>query len=235
MIKKFTTALFIVLGFSLFSQAPVIEGTYLPVKNTKIRQVWDITPGSMSIPSVGTNMVWDYRFSNNQFLNVVDTFDFGFYDPQSTPYYQYFPGATHASFVRTPFNNISDSLYYYWEINQDGLFNLGGFNIQETYDSTIINLNKEFYAPSIIKYGDTYSDTLYSVGYANNYQGYKAKIKARKFKTYAYIAYGTLLLPNGNYNNVALITETNAMLDSVFVDFANNGNYVHVGNQTSSA
>jgi hypothetical protein len=235
MIKKFISAFFIVLGFALFSQAPVIEGTYLPVKNTKIRQVWDITPGSMSVPSVGTNMVWDYRFSNNQFLNVVDTFDFGFYDPQSTPYSQYFPGATHASFVRTPFNNISDSLYYYWEINQDGLFNLGGFNIQETYDSTIININKEFYAPNTINYGDSYSDTLYSIGYANNYQGYKARIKARKYKTYSYIGYGTLLLPNGNYNNVALITETNAMLDSIFVDFANNGNYVHVGNQTSSA
>ena len=233
--KNFLSLLCLVFSSSFFSQAPIIEGTYLPVKNTKIKQVWDITPGSMAIPSVGINMVWDYRFTNNQFLNVTDTFDFGFYAPQSTPYYQYFPGATHATFVRTPYNNISDSLYYYWEINQDGLFNLGGFNIQETYDSTIININKEFYAPNTIKFGDVYSDTIYSIGYANNFQGYKARIKQRKFKTYAYVGYGTLLLPNGNYNKVALITETNAMLDSIFVDFLNNGNYTHVGNQTSSA
>jgi hypothetical protein len=65
--------------------------------------------------------------------------------------------------------------------------------------------------------------------------GYKAKIKERKFKNYAYVGYGTLLLPNGNFNNVAMLTETNSMLDSVFVDLLNNGNYTHLTNQTSSA
>lgn len=232
--KLFTLALVCVYTL-INAQAPVIEGTYLPVKNTKIKQVWDITQGSMAVPSVGPNQVWDYRFSNNQFLNVVDTFDFGFFAPQSTPYFQYFPNATHATFVRTPFNNISDSLYYYWIINQDGLFNLGGFNIQDTYDSTITNLKPEYYAPSLIKYGDTYTDTVVSIGFANNYSGYKAKIKSRKIKTYAYVGYGKLYLPNGNFNNVAQITETNAMLDSIYVDLLNNGNYTYAGYQTSSA
>jgi hypothetical protein len=234
--KRIFTAFLLLNALCFFGQAPpVIEGTYLPVKNTKIKQVWDVTPGSMSIPSVGINQVWDYRFSNNQFLNVTDTFDFGFYAPNTTPYYQYFPGATHATFVRTPFNNYTDSLYYYWEINQDGLYNLGGFNIRPMFDSTLINVGKEFYAPNAIKYGDVYMDTVYTILYANNYMGYKAKIKERKFKNYAYVGYGTLLLPNGNFNNVAMLTETNSMLDSVFVDLLNNGNYTHLTNQTSSA
>lgn len=232
--KLFTLALVCVYTL-INAQAPVIEGTYLPVKNTKIKQVWDVTPGSMSIPSVGINQVWDYRFTNNQFLNVTDTFDFGFYAPQTTPYYQYFPGATHATFVRTPFDNYTDSLYYYWEINQNGLYNLGGFNIRPMFDSTLINVDKEFYAPNEIKYGDVYLDTVFTVLYANNYMGYKAKIKERRFKNYAYVGYGTLLLPNGNYNNVAMLTETNSILDSVFVDLLNNGNYTHLTNQTSSA
>ena len=129
--KNFFTYVFIIVATSFFAQTPpVIEGTYMPVRNTKIKQVWDVTPGSMSVPSIGINQVWDYRFSNNQFLNIVDTFDFGFFDPSATPYAQYFPNATHATFVRTPFNNISDSLYYYWEINQVGLYNLGVFNVR---------------------------------------------------------------------------------------------------------
>lgn len=233
--KLFTYALIIVATISFAQAPPVIEGTYMPVRNTKIKQVWDVTPGSMSVPSIGTNQVWDYRFTNNQFLNVVDTFDFGFYDPSATPYAQYFPGATHATFVRTPFDNFSDSLYYYWEINHEGLYNLGGFNIRSKYDSTIVNDQKDFFAPSTISYQDVMTDTIFSTIFANNISGYKAKIRERKIKTLDYVAYGTLLLPNGSYNNVGLVRETSSILDSVFVDILNNGNYTFFTIETSSS
>ncbi|MBL7917991.1 MAG: carboxypeptidase regulatory-like domain-containing protein [Bacteroidia bacterium] len=41
-----------------------------------------------------------------------------------------------------------------------------------------------------------------------------------------YVGYGTLKLPYGTFNNVALIRENRTQLDSIFVDLLNNGNYV---------
>jgi len=214
---------------------PVIEGTYYPVRNTSIKQVWDITPGNMAKPTMGQNMVWDYTNANGQFTIINDTFSFAFKDPAQTPYSSYFPAATHATYMRTPFNNISDSLYFYWHVNYQGLFNVGGFSKKHEYDSVIYTNPMEFYAPSLITYLTSHTDTSYSIIYAKRLSGFKAKIKERKIKTSLYAGWGTLKLPNGTYNNVACVTESNSVVDSIFVDFASNGNYTFVGPvQTSS-
>jgi len=233
--EKFFTIVLLFVATSFFAQAPVIEGQYFPVRNTSIKQVWDITPGSMSVPTIGPNQVWDYSFSNNQFMNVVDTFLSKMLDPATTPYSQYFPGATHATFIRTPFDNFSDSLYSYFLVNQDGTYNLGGFNIRSPYDSTIKNTNTEFMAPTDITYLGGFTDTTRYVGFAKNYQGFKVKIKGTKYKTETYVGYGTLKLPNGTFNKVALIQETNNAIDSIYADLLNNGNYTYQGLNTSSA
>ncbi len=236
--KIFTIVILITSLFIGYAQTPpIIEGTYFPVKNTSIKQVWDITPGSLSVPTIGPNQVWDYRFSNNQFTNIIDTFRFKMLDPISTPFKQYFPNATHASFVRTPLNNVSDSLYTYFKINNNGLFSIGGFNIKKEFDSTIINSKDEFYSPSVINYGVTYIDTSRYIGYAKNYDylgtKYVVKIKGRKIKTTSYNGYGTLKLPNGTYNNTAVFKETNAIIDSIFVYLSNN--FTFLTKSTSSA
>jgi len=233
--KKLFTILLLFVATSFFAQAPVIEGQYFPVRNTSIKQVWDITPGSMALPSIGPNQFWDYSFSNNQFMNVVDTFLSKMLDPATTPYSQYFPSATHATFIRTPFDNFSDSLYSYFLVNQEGTYNLGGFNIRSPYDSTIKNTNTEFMAPTDITYLGGFTDTTRYVGFAKNYQGFKVKIKGTKYKTETYVAYGTLKLPNGLFNKVALIQETNNAIDSLYADLLNNGNYTYQGLSTSSA
>lgn len=207
--------------------APVIEGTYFPVRNTSIKQVWDTTT-NMIIPATGTNVTWDYTFANGQFVNVCDTFSFKFIDPSATPYNSHFPTSTHATFVRTPFKNPSDSLYNYWQVNYGGLFNQGGYCIKNGYDSTIVNAPQEFFAPSLINFGDSYTDTVYTVLYAKNFGGQKVKIKERKIKTLTYTSWGTLKLPNGNYNKVACVKELHGTLDSVFVDWPpHDGNYVY--------
>lgn len=235
--KKLFTLFLLVTAITFFAQTPpVIEATYFPVKNTKIKQVWDITT-SLNVPAFGANQVWDYRTTNNQFLNPTDTFDFKFLAPSASPYSQFFPNATHVTFVRTPLSGLSDSIYAYWEINQAGMFYLGGYNIQAQIDSTVINTKKEFYAPDKANYLGTFTDTSYSIGFAANYNnlGYKAKVKSRKIKTSTYAGYGTLLIPNGTFNNVALIKELTQGKDSVFVDFLNNGNYTFLTVNTSSS
>ncbi len=235
--KKLFTLFLLVTTITFFAQTPpVIEATYFPVKNTKIKQVWDITT-TLNVPAFGANQVWDYRTTNNQFLNPTDTFDFKFLAPSSSPFSQFFPSATHVTFVRTPLSGLSDSIYAYWEINQQGMFYLGGYNIQPQVDSSIIHTKKEFYAPDKANYLGTFTDTSYSVGYASNYNnlGYRAKVKTRKIKTSTYAGYGTLLIPNGTFNNVALIKELTQGKDSIFVDFLNNNNYTFFTVNTNSS
>jgi len=234
--KKLITLVAVVLSTVVLAQTtpPVIEGTYFPVRNTSIKQVWDTTT-NMTVPATGTNITWDYTFANGKFNNICDTFSFKFIDPAATPYFNYFPTATHATFIRTPFKNPSDSTYGYWQVNYDGLFSQGGFCIKSLFDSTLINYPQEFYAPSKINYLDSYTDTVRSVIFANNYGGQKVKIKNRKIKTLTYTSWGTLKIPNGTYNNVACIKEDKATVDSIFVDWLSNGNYSYFTNIPSTS
>jgi len=214
------------IAFAQTPTAPVIEGTYYPVRNTSIKQVWDTTT-NMTVPATGTNITWDYTFANGKFSNICDTFSFKFIDPAATPYNSMFPTSTHATFVRTPFANPSDSLYNYWLVNYQGLYNLGGYCTKHAFDSTVKNTPKEFFSPSLINYTDSYTDTVYTVLYAKNWGGYKVKIKERKIKTLTYDSWGTLKIPNGTYNQVARVKELHSTIDSVFVDFVpHDGNYV---------
>lgn len=233
--KKIFTLVFFITTLATFGQGPVIEGTYYPARNTAIKQVWQTTSITI-IPTLGANQVWDYTQANGAFTNIADTFGCKFVDASQTPYASYFPSATHAVFLRTPLiGNPSDSLYEYFNIGYDGLKAVGGFNIQNKFDSTITYSDWEFYLPAQMPFGYVKQDTSRYVAYANNFSGFKGKTKARKIKTFTYVGYGTLKLPNATYNNVALVREDFSAIDSVFIDFANNGNYTYVGPpQTSS-
>jgi len=233
--RKFFTFFLVASVCRIFAQGPVIEGTYYPARNTQIKQVWQTSSISL-VPTLGPNQVWDYTPANGAFTNIADTFGCKFVDASQTPYASYFPAATHAVFLRTPLvGNPSDSLYEYFNIDHNGFQAIGGFNIQNQFDSTINYSDWEFYLPSKMPFGYQKKDTARYVAYANNFSGFKGKTKARKIKTFTYVGYGTLKLPNATYNNVALVREDFSAIDSVYIDFANNGNYTYVGPpQTSS-
>ncbi len=232
--KKFSTLILFFYTLTFVAQSPIIEGTYLPVINTSIKEVWDTTFNSMTVPTSGPNQIWDYRNSNGQFNNVVDTFQIKIFAPSATPYAAYFPAATHASFLRTPFNNVSDSLYSYYVIDHGGLYNIGGFNIKKSFDSTIVSNPYEYYCPSLVPYLFTDQDTSRYIGYAKNISGYSGKIKGTKFKTMTAVGYGTLLLPNANYNNVIQVKENVVIIDSFYVDIMGIGVYTYAGKQTTN-
>lgn len=227
--KKIIILLVVVCQLKHIAQtnAPVLEGTYLPVRNTTFLQVWDTIPNVMSVPTIGPNQLWDYTQTNGQFLNIVDTFPITTVDPASTPYGQYFPNATHAAFMRTPFQArfLVDSNYTYWQIDKTGMYVVGGFNTKSIIDSSMTFYNKEFFSPEFFAYQNFLQDTSQYVGYLKNVAGFKARVKGRRIKTTTYVGYGTLKLPYATYNNVALIRENRAQVDSIFVDLFNTNNY----------
>ncbi len=228
--KKTFTLLF--TSFSLFcfaqQQGPVIEATYLPVRGTAISEIWDITYNTLTVPAGGQDMEWDY---SGQFLNPTDTFKIETFHPNTTPYFQYFPTATHASFLRTPLNNLSDSLYLYYIIDTAGLHNLGGFNIKTAtnntvgYDTTSIKNPSEFQIPDEVAYGMLKYDTSEYVTYGT-FSNLPIKIKGTKYKEMKAYGYGKLKMPNGSiFNDVLLARENIKTVDSIFVDLSSNGNY----------
>jgi hypothetical protein len=137
--------------------------------------------------------------------------------------------------MRTPFNNVSDSLYSYWQVNQSGLYNVGGYSKKNAYDTVLYTNPMEFYAPSLINYLGSHTDTCFSIIYGKKVFGYRVKIKERKIKTSTCAGWGTLKLPNGTYNNVVCVTEVSAIKDSIFIDWLNNNNYTFVSAQPSNS
>ena len=64
-----------------------------------------------------------HRINNGAiFIYPTDTFKIETFHPDSVVnghcFSQYFPNATHASFLRTPLNNLSDSIYLYYISNK---------------------------------------------------------------------------------------------------------------------
>lgn len=234
--KKHLTIILTALSLIGLAQGPVIEAAYFPVRNTAIKQVWDITTTTMSVPSSGMNQVWDYSQSAGGFPSPNDTTEYRFLDPSTCQYSSYYPGATHVTYIKNPNGGLADSMYVFWQINYSGMWYMGGYNTKSTIDSAQVQTKKEFYAPLSGAYGANFKDTSYYVGYAVNYNnlGYRCKIKSRKIKTCNYAGYGTLKLPNGTYNNVALLTEQYAVKDTVYIDWGHNHIYTQFTVTTSS-
>lgn len=221
--KKIATILFLSSSLVSFSQAPVIEATYLPVRGTAIKEIWDITPNTLTVPDTGINKIWNYY---GEFLGGIDTFKIQTFHPDTLvnglSYSQYFPNATHASYLRSPLNNLTDSLYSYYIIDAEGLHMLGGFNIRAQsannvgYDTTAIMSPSELLTPSIITYGMVKYDTSKYITYGK-YSNIPIKIKGTKYKEMRGVGYGTLTMPNNAvFNNVLLAKQIINTVDSVF-------------------
>ncbi len=228
--KKIST---IVLSLiSLLSAAqPIIQSTYLPVRGTSIKEVWDTVNNYSAVPSIGANQIWDY---SNKFTHPVDTFQIKTFHPDSTlaRYHQHFPSATHASYIRTPFNNLSDSLYSYYIVDTNGLHMIGGFNIRKPignyigYDTTAAINPSELLSPALAAFGMHRIDSSKYVTFGNLYAN-PVKVKGKKYKDMNGVGYGTLKMPNGTiYNNVLLTKVNVTSVDSVF--FSNSGSFAGV-------
>ena len=148
-----SAALLSLMTVVTFSQT-TIEGTYLPVKNTRILQVWDTAATTMPIPTSGANQIWDYSLG---FSSIMDTFELAVKDPLATPHASYFPDATHASFLRSPFA-LADSLWLYFTVDTIGLRNLGYYSDKASSPGLVTSDPTEFVLPMALDYLDTLVD-----------------------------------------------------------------------------
>ena len=209
-----------------FNYAQVtIEGTYLPVVNTRIQQVWDTSATLMAVPTTGPNQLWDYSMAFDPSLTSVnlDTFDLAVYAPSTTSYFSDFPDATHASFLRSPFG-LADSLWLYFIVDTLGVHNMGYYSTSADAQGLITADPMEFVMPDELNYLDTIYDTSRYEGYIN-YMGFDAKIVRVNLKTMIADGYGTLVTPDATYGDVMLGKEVIYEIDSLWVDLTGAGIY----------
>jgi hypothetical protein len=198
--------------FCVQAQSPIIEGTYLPVRNTSIKQLWDTVAGDLSIPTPGPDQVWDY---SNQFTNLTDTFTTRTFDIDSTPYQQYFPEANQALYWNVPLDQ--DSLWVYLTVDTAGIYRVGAFSEQTIYDTTVTNNPRELIMPMNVYYNmDTINNYSYSLGHGN-VSGIDVKLVAHKWKDVTGAGYGTLSTPLGTFDDVVLMKEDVIELDTIYI------------------
>lgn len=251
--KKIFTFLLGLASLYVVAQGPTIEGTYLPVKGTAVKQVWNTQPGTIPIPVADTGITWDYR---GYFTNTSNTYKIATFAADTTPYFNHFntvpDSATHASYLYSPLNNISDSLYSYYIVNRsEGLYMLGGRSEKDapqltgsspilymgndtTYKITNTNPMRhgELYAPVNINYSSPQLyDTTYMVTYGAAYTGGQfpttipLKLREWKYKTFKVMGYGTIIMPDSTvYDNTLLALVTTIKVDSFFM--ASNNSFI---------
>lgn len=229
--KKILTLLtFVSSSLLSFAQGPVIEGTYLPVRGTAVKEVWDISSGTIEVPAPGENMYWDY---SDDFDTPTQEYLIATFVPDTTPYFANFSEATHGSFLTAPLGQI-DSLYSYYIVDTGGLYMIGGRSVKAVpasgdyfmNDTTATYIKRELYVPANVSYQRVINDTSIVITYART-SGVNVKIKSTKYKHMTAIGYGTIKMPDGRIYNDALLTKVDVTrIDSAFL--ASNGMFLTV-------
>ncbi|MES2139682.1 MAG: T9SS type A sorting domain-containing protein [Bacteroidota bacterium] len=226
--KKIATILFLSSTLISWAQGPIIEATYLPVRGTAISEIWDVSSTNIMVPDTGQNKSWNYA---GQFTYPTPPYKIRTFHPDTLvnglSFSQYFPTATHASFLTSPLNNLTDSLYSYYIIDAGGLHMLGGFNIRAQtannagYDTTSIITPSELMTPDSVTYGMVRNDISSYITYGR-YSNIPIKIKGTRNKVMKGVGYGTLTIPNGTtFTNVVLARQIIHTVDSVFMAGSN--------------
>lgn len=216
--KKISSSIaLIAISSALWAQAPKIDGTYLPVAGTVIKQVYDTTAAMLDVPSLGINQVWDY---SNKFVNASDTFLIRTLHPDSTGYGGDATGANFATFLRVPFPE-GDSIISFYKVTRKGVYIVGGFYAQAEYDTTYQSSKNELVLPFEITSGHVGHDTSRIYAYLN-YSGVQIKAVKSKVKKLEALGYGTLSTPLGTFKDVLLGKETVMEIDSIYVKSGNN-------------
>jgi hypothetical protein len=174
----------------------------------------------MTVPTIGANQVWDY---SGAFGSIMDTFELAVKDPIATPHAQYFPDATHASFLRSPFA-LADSLWLYFTVDTIGMNNLGYYSDKSTSVGLVTAGPSEFILPMALDYLDTIVDNSRYEGYLD-YSGTPVRVIRTMNKTMSADGYGALITPDASYSDVMLGKEVINQVDSIFVDITGTGNY----------
>ena len=185
---------------------PIIDGTYFPVRNTRITQIVDTAASNLTIPSVGANQLWDY---SSQFV-LSDTGGLWTMDISQSPFASSHPAATHAVYSESPLP-ANNNKHTHIVIDTTGITIVGAQGKSYAHG--------EFMGPSQLPYGYSNTDTSIVVTTGINTSPPVPYIRnVYRAKHLSTIGYGSLITPIHTYHDVMLAKEVLIQYDSIWVD-----------------
>ena len=234
--KRIITLVLSLYAISTMAQ-PIIDGKYLPARETSVNMVYDST-SNFAIPAIGANVNWNYTTNNldNNFNAVNNQGPYYFKTQQfdSCASWQSFPGATLSGHSVAPvYLSFLDSADLFFKVSLKGLQSVGFYSNKKLLAG--INISPAAYVannlaidiPLSIGYNiPVITDTFVAVGYPTIFiagLAYPAKIIHTTMKTMSTPGYGTLKTPAGTFPDVLLAKEASIDIDSIMwgVNFAN--------------
>ncbi len=219
---------------AFFAQAPTVLGTYLPVVNTEIKQVW-IHPGvnngpavsTIPIPQYGNSVFWDYSSlplsietgsnKNTHTLKTVPTNT----SPGNLNGANY-PEATHASHWTSPISTF-DTVWTYSKVDTSGMYTVGvvnlssGIPIHIDYQSLDFTTGQELIIPNKVELGIIKEDSVLRetvlpftpTGFPNVPQSSDPlTVHQYSFKKMEVMGWGSIKTPIDSLGGVLLARET---------------------------
>ncbi len=165
-----------------------------------ITEIQFVSPDGISHLPAGPDVTWDYSQLNNlQGGSIVAI------DPASAPAGAMFPAANIALMM-------NDSTYTYGLVENDGFYYLGAQLSFSGMPVTMVYSDSRQY----MKYPFTYLDT-----YSDSYEGVSSvlvtEVRSSGESVVMADSYGTIILPNGTYNDVLRISTADVEIDSIFM------------------
>lgn len=218
--NNFHIALLALLPCLKVSAQPTITSADLPVAGLAFTVIQDSTYIA-PVPAGGANVTWDYSGLQNLLTDTI-----GFVASAGTPYASSFPGSNLASQA----DNLTD--WTYSTTNSSGFYIDGGAT-----PSFILRYNPPtLFIPVPFTYNQTRSniarfvqDTAFvdTTGTPRNLR-FILNIQSNFLSD----GYGSLILPNGTFNNILRIRNTEIVYDSLLVELFP-GNWLPVSSSAS--
>lgn len=185
---------------SMVIAQPVIQyPANTPVIGDESAVQFVVTHG-ISLDPTGANSTWDYsQLINDTLSGIIRAVD-----PSEAPSGDLFPDADLALMLG---NNVS-----YCSVTEDGVFYLGATMSVMGYNATLVYSDSRQYIKYPFGFENVYTD-LYKG--SSSVATYEVKVSGESFVSAD--AYGTLIMPNGTYENVIRVASMDIETDSIFI------------------
>lgn len=201
--KKIYLALLLAYPFSLLAQPTLVQSD-LPFSGLAFTLGTDSTFNA-NIPAGGAGQTWDYTFLSNLLTDTA-----GWIPASGTPFSSTFSGSNLASYDQPT------ATYTYFTSNSTGFYIDGFASSAQNY----VLSPPLCYVPTPFTYGDSRINVARNILDTTVVDSLGISHSLRNIfhisSSFSADGYGTLLLPNGTYQNTLRVRNTEVTFDSLF-------------------
>jgi hypothetical protein len=196
--KTKITLLSLIVGLELSAQTITYANFSTALTSTLNAVLANTTSFNISLTTTtGNGVTWNASGLTQQ--TGTPTLHFIYGSPAATPYASTFPTANFAHYDPALVSVLN---YDYFVINADSMSKVGEYTSSSGAHEVYQNADKHLIFP--FSFGQSFTDTYAKTNYSNATTVSSNQTGSR---TVSFNGFGTLILPQGTFNNVALVSE----------------------------